>query len=172
MASNLPNLSRGPSATWSTSSEPKDSKLAQDSNSNELPQPSLVQSASVQPLWKRLLTGDASAEHETQRGMGSRHIMMIGKFRCFTFYPPVLLSTAHIKFIAGISHFRLERNPGWYARFLSDLCCSSYAISTSKTILNLPVLHSSSYRRDYRDRHLPQCGFRKHDSSGLFCLPF
>lgn len=30
------------------------------------------------PLWKRILTGDAAEGYDTQRALGSRHIMMIG----------------------------------------------------------------------------------------------
>ena len=30
------------------------------------------------PMWKRVLAGNADGVHETKRGMGSRHLMMIG----------------------------------------------------------------------------------------------
>ena len=88
MATALPTLPRAPSATWSGSSDPsKDVTLQaqlQVTDSKELPPPSpLSPSQARQPLWKRILTGDANEDYETHRGMDSRHIMMIGQSKSF-----------------------------------------------------------------------------------------
>ena len=68
-----PVLSRSTSSSWTDSSEPK--APFKDA-------PGLVESletADKKPLWKRLLSGNAVHEYDTQRGMSERHVMMIGK---------------------------------------------------------------------------------------------
>lgn len=68
-----PVLSRSTSSSWTSTSERKEP--FEDA-------PGLVESlqtADKKPLWKRLLSGNADFEHNTQRGMSERHVMMIGE---------------------------------------------------------------------------------------------
>ncbi|KAK7696104.1 hypothetical protein QCA50_000747 [Cerrena zonata] len=66
-----PVLSRSTSSSWTSTSEPKE-PLKDD--------PRLVESleaADKKPLWKRVLSGNADHQYDTQRGMSERHVMMI-----------------------------------------------------------------------------------------------
>ena len=78
------------SASSISSPEPK---FIDDEYDKELASPSAEALQDVvQPGWKRLITGNAMEGYETQRALGSRHLMMIGAHKTRLFSASLSLS--------------------------------------------------------------------------------